>query len=67
MVWWVDLSWWSGLAVVVCSNGLIWWCRADDGMMLYFDLLYLSGAELMVWYDGLIWRYAGRSFRRTEN
>ena len=27
MVWWVDLFWWSGLAVVACSDhdGLIWW------------------------------------------
>ena len=25
MVWWVDLFWWSGLVVVVCSDGLISW------------------------------------------
>ena len=25
MVWWGDLNWWSGLAVVVSSDGLVWW------------------------------------------
>ena len=22
---WSDLIWWSGLTVVVCSDGLLWW------------------------------------------
>ena len=25
VVWWGDLNWWSGLVVVVGSDGLIWW------------------------------------------
>ena len=65
VVWWIDLILWSGLVVVVCSNGLIWW----SGWRWYdvFRFGALIWAELMVWYDGLIWRSAWKSVRRTEN
>ena len=47
VVWWGDLIYWSGLTVVVCSDGLIWWsgltmvCR--DIQMWWSDL----GSDMM--------------------
>ena len=42
MVWWVDLFWLSGLAVVVCSDGLIWWSGRGDGLWWYSDAVAQS-------------------------
>ena len=39
VVWWGDLNWWSGLVVVVGSDGLIWWSGRDDGVLWYSDVV----------------------------
>ena len=50
VVWWGDLILWSGLVVVVCSNGLIWWSgwRCND-------VVFWFGGLIWGWIDGLVW------------
>ena len=49
VVWWGDLILWSGLVVVVCSNGLIWWSgwRCND-------VVFWFGVLIWGWIDGLV-------------
>ena len=51
VVWWGDLNWLSGLAVVLWSDGLIWWSGRDDGLVWYSDVVVWSG----LWSDCLVW------------
>ena len=61
LVWWVDPIQWSGLAVVVCSDGLV--CGRVVAMVccgirmrcLISDLIVLYSG-LGEWFHGLIWR-----------
>ena len=50
VVWWGDLILWSGLVVVVCSNGLIWWWG-----WRWHDVVFRFGVLIWGWIDGLVW------------
>ena len=50
VVWWSDLILWSGLVVVVCSNGLISWSG-----WRWYDVVFRRGVLIWGGVDRLVW------------